>query len=79
MVRKGSNGPFVVLTDLDDEAKASALASGRDDKSWSEIDWANPLDGRWCGSAVAPGAQRDNVTLDASAAERARGESCRTK
>jgi ATP-dependent exoDNAse (exonuclease V) beta subunit len=66
---KGLEWPLVVLTDLDDESKASAFGVRvASDKSWSEIDWRNPLDGRWVRFWPWPlGAQRENVTLDASA------------
>ena len=72
---KGLEWPFVVLTDLDDEAKASAFGVRvASDKSWSEVDWRNPLDGRWVRFWPWPlGAQRDNVTLDASAANAPEG------
>jgi len=73
---KGLEWPFVVLTDLDEESKASAFgAHVMSDKSWNEVDWRNPLDGRWVRFWPWPlGAQKSNVALDVLAANSPEGQ-----
>jgi ATP-dependent exoDNAse (exonuclease V) beta subunit len=73
---KGLEWPLVVLTDLDAKPKASAfglhLAS---DVAGPEIDWNDPLAGRWLRFWPWPfGAQKKDVALDATAANSEEGK-----
>jgi superfamily I DNA/RNA helicase len=43
---KGLEWPFMVLTELDAESKATAFgARVASEKAWEEVDWRSPLDG----------------------------------
>jgi ATP-dependent exoDNAse (exonuclease V) beta subunit len=45
---KGLEWPLVVLSDLDEEPKASAFGPhAMSDKPWDQVDWRDPLEGRW--------------------------------
>ncbi|MGO9423248.1 3'-5' exonuclease [Roseiarcus sp.] len=74
---KGLEWPFVVLSDLDEEPKANAFgAHVMSDKPWDQVDWRNPLEGRWVRFWPWPfGAQRDNVGLDAAGTTSPEGRS----
>jgi ATP-dependent exoDNAse (exonuclease V) beta subunit len=73
---KGLEWPLVVLTDLDDEPKGRAFgAHVMSDIPASEIDWNDPLAKRWLRFWPWPmGGQKDNVVLDASAANSPEGK-----
>ena len=73
---KGLEWPMVVLTDMDDDPKGSAFgAHVMCDKPWDQIDWKDPLENRWLRFWPWPlGAQKENVTLDASAANSPEGK-----
>ncbi|WBK02213.1 UvrD-helicase domain-containing protein [Methylocystis parvus] len=67
---KGLEWPFVVLTSLDAKPKANAFGLHvASDVSGSEIDWSDPLAGRWLRYWPWPfGAQKKDVFLDTTAA-----------
>ena len=67
---KGLEWPLVILTDLDDKPKGSAFgAHVVSDHSGDDIDWNDPLQGRWLRFWPWPfGGQKKDVVLDAAAA-----------
>ena len=73
---KGLEWPLVILTDLDDEPKGRAFgAHVISDIATSEIDWNDPLAQRWLRFWPWPmGGQKDNVVLDATAANSPEGK-----
>jgi ATP-dependent exoDNAse (exonuclease V) beta subunit len=79
---KGLEWPLVILTDLNDEPKDRTFdAFAMSDVPGNEIDWRDPLAGRWLRFWPWPlGAQKDNVVLDVAAANTAAGkEAARTE
>jgi ATP-dependent exoDNAse (exonuclease V) beta subunit len=78
---KGLEWPLVVLTDLDAEAKANPFgAHVESDRPWREVDWRDPLDGRWLRFWPWPfGAQKKDVGFDALASNSAEGRTAERK
>ncbi len=66
---KGLEWPLVILTDLDSEPKGDAFGvQVASDVPTSEIDWRNPLSGRWIRFWPWPlGKQSKDVSFDATA------------
>lgn len=73
---KGLEWPFVVLTELDANPKSTAFGIHLEsDIVGDDIDWKNPLDGRWIRFWPWPfGAQKKDVNLDLSAANAPEGK-----
>lgn len=73
---KGLEWPFVVLTEL--EAKPKARAFGihlESDINGDDINWTNPLDGRWIRFWPWPfGAQKKDINFDVTAASTPEGK-----
>lgn len=73
---KGLEWPFVVLTGLDSKSKGKAFGiQVESDVAGSDIDWKNPLAGRWIRFWPWPfGAQKKDVYLDVTAANSPAGQ-----
>ena len=73
---KGLEWPFVILADLNDEPKGKAFGLHvASDVAGSEIDWNDPLAGRWLRFWPWPfGPQKSDVVLDATAANSDEGK-----
>ena len=73
---KGLEWPFVILADLDDKPKGGAFgAHVASDLTGDDIDWNDPLAGRWLRFWPWPfGGQKKDVVLDAAAANSDEGK-----
>ena len=73
---KGLEWPFVDLIDLDDKPKGSAFGTHVvSDRSGDDIDWNDPLQGRWLRFWPWPfGGQKKQFVLDAAAANSDEGK-----